>query len=70
MPPDHRFCAPPRRRRSSTASTLYLYSQGGNLATVAWKTSGAVYWISNTIQNDIPNAQMVAMAASFTRALG
>jgi polyisoprenyl-teichoic acid--peptidoglycan teichoic acid transferase len=49
---------------------LYLYSQGGSLATVAWKTSGAIYWISNTIQNDIPNGQMVAMAASFTRALG
>jgi LCP family protein required for cell wall assembly len=47
---------------------LYLYSQGGSLATVAWKTSSAVYWISNTVQNDIPIPQMVAMAASFTLA--
>jgi LCP family protein required for cell wall assembly len=50
--------------------TLYEYSQGGHLTVVAWKTHQAVYWISNTLQNDIPNDQMVAMAASFTRAAG
>ena len=50
--------------------TLYEYSQGGHLTVVAWKTSRAVYWISNTLQNNIPNAQMVAMAATFTRARG
>jgi polyisoprenyl-teichoic acid--peptidoglycan teichoic acid transferase len=49
---------------------LYEYSQGGKLADVAWKTNTAVYWISNTIQNSIPNGQMVAMAASFARAKG
>lgn len=47
---------------------LYEYSQGGKLTVVSWKTSTGVYWISNTLQNDIPNDQMVAMAASFTRA--
>ncbi|MGH2862715.1 MAG: LCP family protein [Solirubrobacteraceae bacterium] len=45
---------------------LYLYSQGGHVTVVAWKTSRAVYWISNTLQDDIPNNEMVAMAASFT----
>ena len=44
------------------------YSQGGKLAVVAWHTKKAVYWISNTLQNTIPNAQMVEIAASFTRA--
>lgn len=48
--------------------TLYEYSQGGELSVVAWKTSRAVYWISNTLQNNIPNDEMVAMAASLTRA--
>jgi hypothetical protein len=47
---------------------LYEYSQGGALAVVAWKTKSAVYWISNTLQDNIPNDQMVAMAATFTRA--
>ena len=32
------------------------------------RRSKAVYWISNTLQNNIPNGQMVAMAASFTPA--
>jgi len=47
---------------------LYEYSQGGHFAVVAWKTSKGVYWISNTLQDDIPNDQMVAMAASLTQA--
>lgn len=50
--------------------TLDEYVQGGEMTLVAWHTPGAVYWISNTIQNDIPAAQMVAMAASFMRAPG
>jgi polyisoprenyl-teichoic acid--peptidoglycan teichoic acid transferase len=46
------------------------YSQGGQLVVVAWHTKRAAYWISNTLQSTIPNAQMVAMAASFGRAAG
>jgi LCP family protein required for cell wall assembly len=49
---------------------LDLYSQAGHLTVVAWKTSRAVYWIANTLQNEIPNDQMIAMAASLTRAGG
>jgi hypothetical protein len=47
---------------------LYEYSQGGALTVVAWQTNRAVYWISNNLENTIPNDQMVAMAASFTHA--
>jgi LCP family protein required for cell wall assembly len=47
---------------------LYEYSQGGKLTLVAWQTGKAVYWIANTLENNIPNDQMLAMAASFTRA--
>jgi LCP family protein required for cell wall assembly len=56
--------------KSVDGKRLSEYSQGGHLTVVAWKTSSAVYWISNTLQNNIPNSQMVAMAASFTHALG
>lgn len=67
------LAGPPILRRPSAikvvnGKTLYEYGQGGALTVVAWKTSHAVYWISNTLQNDIPNDEMVAMAASFTRA--
>jgi LCP family protein required for cell wall assembly len=47
---------------------LYEYSQGGKLTVVAWQKGKAVYWIANTLENNIPNDQMVAMAATFTRA--
>jgi LCP family protein required for cell wall assembly len=47
---------------------LSEYSQGGDLTLVAWHTRKAVYWISNSIQNSIPNDQMVAMAATLMRA--
>jgi len=43
------------------------YYQGGALTLVAWHTPTAVYWISNTIENNIPRAEMVAMAATLAR---
>jgi LCP family protein required for cell wall assembly len=49
---------------------LELFADGGKLATVAWRTRTAVYWIANTLPNNIPNSQMVAMAASLVRAQG
>jgi LCP family protein required for cell wall assembly len=47
---------------------LELFAAGGKLTTVAWKTPSAVYWIQNTLDAAIPNNQMVAIAASLTRA--
>ena len=60
----------PTSTETVNGKTLYVYSQGGSYTVVAWKTKKAVYWISNTIQNDIPNDEMVAMAATFTYARG
>ena len=45
-----------------------LYFNGGKLSLVAWRTPAAVYWISNSLTDTIGNRQMVAMAASLTRA--
>jgi LCP family protein required for cell wall assembly len=47
---------------------LYLYAAGGKLTTVAWHTPQGAYWIANTLNNSITNQQMVALAASLTRA--
>jgi polyisoprenyl-teichoic acid--peptidoglycan teichoic acid transferase len=47
---------------------LDIYKQGGAISTVSWHTKQAVYWISNTLEDSVPNGQMIAMAASFTRA--
>ncbi len=56
----------PTRTRVVGGRTLLEYSQGGKLSMVAWRTPQAVYWVSNTLANDIPNSQMVALAASLT----
>jgi LCP family protein required for cell wall assembly len=64
---------PPILRKPSTIQTvngkqLYEYFQGGALTVVAWQKGKAVYWISNTLENNIGRGQMLAMAASFTHA--
>jgi LCP family protein required for cell wall assembly len=58
--------ANPTQTRTVAGKTLLEYSQGGKLSLVAWRTPQAVYWVSNTLANNIPNSQMVAMAASLT----
>jgi LCP family protein required for cell wall assembly len=62
--------ASPSGTRDVAGRRLYLYANGGRLTTVAWHTRQAVYWISNTLTTDIPNQQMVGIAASLTRARG
>jgi hypothetical protein len=49
---------------------LLLFTNGSKLSLVAWKTPQGVYWISNTLTDDLSNSQMVAIAASLTRAGG
>ena len=56
--------------RTVNGKRLYIYSQGGQISTVAWHTQNAVYWIQNNLQRLVPNDQMVAMAASLTPARG
>lgn len=47
---------------------LEYYNGAHNLTLVAWRTKSAVYWISNTLQDNLPASQMVAMAATLTPA--
>ncbi|MGO9753473.1 MAG: LCP family protein [Solirubrobacteraceae bacterium] len=56
----------PTQTRTVDGKTLLEYSQGGKLSLVAWRTPQAVYWVSNTLANEIPNSQMIAIAASLT----
>ncbi len=60
--------AKPSETKVVDGKKLELFAAGGKLMTVAWRTPGAVYWIENTLTGSIPNAQMVAMAASLTPA--
>ena len=47
---------------------LYVYENGGNVSLVAMRTGRGVYWVANTLEDAIPNSEMVAMAASLTLA--
>jgi LCP family protein required for cell wall assembly len=60
----------PTQTKTVNGKQLLLYANGGKLSLVAWRTPQAVYWISNTLTDDIPNRQLVAIAASLTRAGG
>ena len=46
------------------------YFDGSKLTMVAWKLGGAVYWVSNTLTENLSNAQMLEIAASLTQAHG
>lgn len=43
---------------------LLEFYNGGKLSLVAWKTSGTAYWVSNTLTDDMPARQLLAIAAS------
>jgi polyisoprenyl-teichoic acid--peptidoglycan teichoic acid transferase len=57
----------PTETRFAGGKQLLLYINGGKLNMVAWRNAGAVYWISNTLTNDLSTQQMVGIAASLTR---
>jgi polyisoprenyl-teichoic acid--peptidoglycan teichoic acid transferase len=63
---------PPLLRSPTSTETvngkqLLLFSNGGKLSVVAWRTAWGVYWVSNTLTNTISNRQMVEIAASLTQ---
>ena len=45
---------------------LYLYTTSGQIQMVAIRTPGAVYWVTNTILNELSNSTMLAIAESLT----
>jgi hypothetical protein len=48
--------------------TFRLYSDGGRLRLVAWYTPKGVYWVSNTLSQDLSTKEMLTIASSLTRA--
>jgi polyisoprenyl-teichoic acid--peptidoglycan teichoic acid transferase len=54
----------PTRTETVNGKRLLEFFNGGKLSLVAWKTSGAAYWVSNTLTDSIPAGQLLAIAAS------
>jgi polyisoprenyl-teichoic acid--peptidoglycan teichoic acid transferase len=57
----------PTQTRNVGGKQLMVYVNGGKVSLVAWRNNGAAYWVSNTLTDQIGNAQMIAIAASLTR---
>jgi hypothetical protein len=58
----------PTATRFVNGKQLMLYANGSKLSLVAWRTRQGAYWVSNTLTDDIPNRQLVAIAASLMKA--
>jgi LCP family protein required for cell wall assembly len=58
----------PTRSQTIDDEKLLEYYDRGHLELVAFKTRTAVYWISNTLTDSVPNRQLIAMAASMRTA--
>jgi hypothetical protein len=61
---DSPILAHPTRTELVNGKRLLEFYNGGKLSLVAWKTSGAAYWVSNTLTDSIPTGQLLAIAAS------
>ena len=59
--------SPSADTRTINGKKLLLFYDGKQLRTVGWKTSNAVYWVQNTLQERLTNDQMLAIAGSLTR---
>jgi hypothetical protein len=60
--------ASPTMVRVVGGKRLDLYVAGSKLGVVAWHTRRGVYWISNTLTNNLDKQQMIGLAASLVPA--
>ncbi len=57
----------PDRVREVDGRKLELFYDGSHLRLVAWRTSKAAYWVTNTLTLSIPNSRLIAIAGSLKR---
>jgi len=57
----------PDDRQTINGRKLAIYRDGRAIRLVAWRTRRAVYWVSNTLTQDLSNRQMLGIAASLRR---
>jgi len=54
----------PEQTRRIDGRTYLLFADGSHLHTIAWHEGGALYWLTNTLLEDLSNQQMLAIARS------
>jgi len=58
----------PHQTQMVNGKQLLIYNNGHKVTLVAWHGPHALYWVENTLTDDLSQAQMVAIAASLTPA--
>jgi LCP family protein required for cell wall assembly len=54
----------PSEKRVIGSRQFELFYDGMHLKLAAWRTARAVYWVTNTLTDDLSNAQLLAIATS------
>ena len=54
----------PSATRRVGGLTLDLYTDSGHLRQIAWNVGPTRVWITNTLRNELTNAEMLALATS------
>ena len=64
---DPPILADPDALKTIGGRTYSLYYDDADLHMVAWRVSHTAYWVSNTLDDELPNSLMLALAESCTR---
>jgi polyisoprenyl-teichoic acid--peptidoglycan teichoic acid transferase len=54
----------PHQSRRIDGRSYMLFADGGHLHVIAWREAGALYWVTNTLLEDLTNEQMLGIARS------
>ncbi len=57
----------PDATRTIAGRSYSLYYDGAHLRLIAWRVGGVAYWVSNTLDEELPNRTMLALATSSVR---
>jgi hypothetical protein len=53
------------QREQTIGGRRYLFiSDGSHVNLIAWRQYGALYWVNNTLQENLTNRQLLALAES------
>jgi LCP family protein required for cell wall assembly len=61
---DPPIVAHPSQTLRTGGRTLLLFTNGGHIRLVAWRTSHALYWLANTLTDSLSNSEMLTLATS------
>ncbi|HEY2570227.1 MAG TPA: LCP family protein [Solirubrobacteraceae bacterium] len=56
--------AHPNEQRKINHVTYMIFTDGGHIHVIAWRQGGMLYWVTNTLLEDLSNEQMLAIARS------